>query len=53
MEEAGVWTGDSKTAMRLQWTGIGDFPTETYKTGCDELRLSEDFYESFDFELHE
>ncbi|PVI01793.1 alpha/beta-hydrolase [Periconia macrospinosa] len=53
IEEAGVWTGDSKTAMRLQWTGIGDFSTEEYKVGCDELRLPEDFYENFDFELHE
>ena len=49
MEEAGVWSGVAKEAMRLQWSGIGLLKTETYRVGCSELALPEDFYESFDF----
>lgn len=49
MEEAGNWTGVAKEAMRLQWTGITSLETESYKEGCDELAMSEDYYERVDF----
>ncbi|CAI6327514.1 unnamed protein product [Periconia digitata] len=49
LEEAGAWTGTSDEAMRLQWTGIGPYSTDEYKIGCDELDMSEDYYETVDF----
>lgn len=49
MKEAGEWTGVAKEAMRLQWTGIGSLETESYRVGCNELDMSEDYYEIVDF----
>lgn len=49
MKEAEVWTGDAKRAMRLQWTGIGSYSTDTYRVGCQELKQPEDYYEGVDF----
>ena len=49
MKEAGDWKGDATTAMRLQWTGIESYSTDTYKVGCDEVEQPEDFYEHKDF----
>lgn len=49
MEEAGQWRNDAKEAMRLQWTGIGPLDTESYRAGCDELKMPEDYYEGVDF----
>lgn len=49
MGEAGDWTGVAKKAMRLQWSGIGSLQTETYRVGCDELDMPEDYYENIDF----
>ncbi|KAH8712023.1 Carboxylesterase family-domain-containing protein [Phaeosphaeriaceae sp. PMI808] len=49
MKEAGVWSGDAKNVMRLQWGGLGLIPIDADKVGCAELGFAEDFYESYDY----
>ncbi|KAH7387008.1 Carboxylesterase family-domain-containing protein [Phaeosphaeria sp. MPI-PUGE-AT-0046c] len=53
MAEAGAWTSVADEAMRLQWTGIASLETKSYKVGCDELEMPEDYYERADFSVDE
>ncbi|KAF2004660.1 alpha/beta-hydrolase [Amniculicola lignicola CBS 123094] len=49
MKEAGAWSSDKTEVMRLQWGGIGIFPSESDQVGCSEIGLGKDFYENFDY----